>query len=179
MEVPLLGRRYTCSIGETLQLWLSWIEFFCTADWEDIYLECVLDSHATEMSDHCPLILCIKDRVQGRRCFHFESYRTQLSEFMEIYQAKASTRALQSWSAKNVGHIKMQLVHAHEVLRRLEIAQYQRQLTAGEEWLRKELKEALLKIVFLERTIARLRSRVRQLKDGDTNTPFFHTQAAC
>ena len=91
---------------------------------------------------------------------------------------KRLTRALQSWGAKRVGHIKTQLALAREVLHRLEVAQDRRTLSIGEDWLRKELKRLCLKLASLERTVARLRSRVRYLKEGDANTSFFHKQAA-
>lgn len=66
--------------------------------------------------------------------------------------------------------MKTQLALAREVLHRLEIAQDIRSLTADENWLTKELKQHCLVLASLERTIARLRSRVRYLKDGDANT---------
>jgi hypothetical protein len=77
-----------------------------------------------------------------------------------------------------VGHIKSQVALAREVLPRLEMAQDMRQLSSQEEWLRRELKRHCLRLALFERTIARLRSRVRYLKEGDENTSFFHKQAA-
>lgn len=43
--------------------------------------------------------------------------------------------------------------------------------------MRKNLKLHCLGLASLERTIARLRSRVLHLKDGDANTKFFHQHA--
>jgi len=165
----------------------------CTTDWEDLYPNCILQSHATEMSDHCPLVLGLKVGVKGRRRFHFESFWTRLPGFLDMVKSswdepvqtscplecfsiklKRLTRALQSWGAKRVGHIKTQLALAREVLHRLEVAQDRRTLSIGEDWLRKELKRLCLKLASLERTVARLRSRVRYLKEGDANTSFFH-----
>jgi hypothetical protein len=45
--------------------------------------ECVLHSQATEMSDHCPLLLGLKDGVKSRRRFHFGSFWTRLPGFMD------------------------------------------------------------------------------------------------
>jgi hypothetical protein len=73
--------------------------------------------------------------------------------------------------------VKTQLALAREVLHRLEIAQDNRLLSSDEDWLRRELKRHCLVLASLERTIARLRSRVRHLKDGNANTSFFHKQA--
>jgi hypothetical protein len=66
---------------------------------------------------------------------------------------------------------------AKEILHRLEIEQDSRQLTKNEEWLRKKLKLHCLGLAPLERTIARLRSRILSLKERDANTSFFHQQA--
>lgn len=66
---------------------------------------------------------------------------------------------------------------AKEVLHRLEIARDSRNLDPGEEWLRKKLKLHCLGLASLERTIARLRSRILYLREGDANTSFFHQQA--
>jgi hypothetical protein len=52
-----------------------------------------------------------------------------------------------------------------------------RGLSAGEDWLRQKLKQHCLSLAFLERTIARLRSRILYLREGDANTFFFHQQA--
>lgn len=197
MEIPLLGRRYTWSNERDSPTLVKLDRVLCTSDWEDIYPECILQSHATEMSDHCPLVLGLRDGVQGKRRFHFESFWTKLPGFLETVAAsweepvqpcsplqrlpiklKRLTRALQSWSAKRVGHVKTQLAAARDVLHRLEMAQDRRRLETGEEWLRRELKKLYLRLASLERTMARLCSRVRQLKDGDVNTSYFHKQAA-
>ena len=169
----------------------------CTNDWEDIYSENILQSHATEMSDHCPLILGLREGIRGKKRFHFESFWTKLPGFHETVQQswdlpvqcccplervsiklKRLTKALQSWSQKQTGHVKTQLALARHVLHHLEIAQDHRDLSRQENWLCCELKKHCLVLASLERTIARLRSRVRYLKDGDANTSFFHKQAS-
>jgi hypothetical protein len=76
-----------------------------------------------------------------------------------------------------VGNVKFQLVVAKEILHRLEIARDSRNLSDGEEWLRRKLKLHCLGLASLERTIARMRSRVKYLKEGDANTGFFHQHA--
>jgi len=196
-EIPLLGRRYTWSNERASPTLVKLDRVLCTTDWEDLYPNCILQSHATEMSDHCPLVLGLKVGVKGRRRFHFESFWTRLPGFLDMVKSswdepvqtscplecfsiklKRLTRALQSWGAKGVGHIKTQLALAREVLHRLEVAQDRRTLSIGEDWLRKELKRLCLKLASLEQTVARLRSRVRYLKEGDANTSFFHKQAA-
>jgi hypothetical protein len=157
-EIPLLGRRYTWSNERASPTLVKLDRVLCTADWEDIFPDCVLQSLASEISDHCPLLLGLQDGVRGKRRFHFESFWSQLPEFFDTvknswdepvgimgplerisFKLKRLTRALQSWSAKRVGHIRSQLALAREVLHRLEVAQDSRQLSLQEEWLRREL----------------------------------------
>jgi hypothetical protein len=57
---------------------------------------------------------------------------------------------------------------------RLEIAKDSWPLSSDENWLRREVKRHCLVLASLERTITRLCSRIRVLKDGDANTTLFH-----
>ena len=63
------------------------------------------------------------------------------------------------------------------VIQKLEVAQESRNLNPGELWLRRTLKLHLLGSSSFERTIARQRSRIRWLRDGDVNTRLFHAAA--
>ena len=76
-----------------------------------------------------------------------------------------------------VGNVGTQLGLAREVLHRLEIAQDVRILAVAEVWLLRKLKQHCRVLTSLQRTIARLRSRIQYLKEGDANTRFFHMQA--
>ena len=132
----------------------------------------------------------------GRRRFHFEAFWPKLEGFQEavsvawnsvpagpcpfIYldrKFKEVSKGLQSWSDKKIGHINSQLVLAREILHQLEIAQDARVLAAGEIWLKNNLKKHCLALASLKRTIARLRSRINWLKDGDANTKLFQQHA--
>jgi hypothetical protein len=158
-EIPLLGRKYTWSNGRESPTMIKLDRVLCTSDWEGMYPDCLLQSHASQMSDHCPLLLGLKDGIKGKRRFHFESFWFRLPGFAEIvasswvepvrnvgtlerisFKLKKLARALQSWSAKNIGHVKSHLALAREILHRLEMTQDLRQLSPLEIWLRRELK---------------------------------------
>lgn len=156
----------------------------------------LLQSAATEGSDHCPLLLGLSALGLGKRRFHFEMYWPKVEGFADVVAAawssiqatncpletlslkfRALTRELQSWSQKRVGYVKSQLLLAKELVHQLEIAQDSRPLSAEENDLRCMLKKHSLALSSLLRTMARSRSRIDWLKDGDANTTLFHLQA--
>ena len=87
---------------------------------------------------------------------------------------RALVRELQRWSTTKIGGFKEQLLMAWELVLRLDRAQERRQLSEEELGLRKRMKMRCLGLSSLERTMARQRSRVRQLREGDTNMAYFH-----
>lgn len=195
-EIPLHGRKFTWSNERSSPTLVRLDRVFCCNDWEDFFPNSFLQSASSGVSDHCPLILSLNVQTHKKRRFHFESYWPKLSGFLEAvshsWNAPVSTscpvegiflklqrlsKGLQKWSHHKVGNVKLQLATAKEILHRLEIARDNRVLSPGEEWLRKKLKLHCLDLASLERTIARLRSRILYLQEGDANTSFFHQQA--
>jgi len=151
---------------------------------------------ASDDSDHCPLLLGLRDITPGRRRFHFESFWPKLGGFQEVVSSawtsvpagpcpfitlvkkfKATSKSLQRWSDQKVGQVNFQLALAREILHQFEIAQDSRQLSYAEVWLKNNLKKHSLALATLQRTMARLRSRINWLRDGDTNTKLFHLHA--
>ena len=65
-----------------------------------------------------------------------------------------------------------------EVKKQLDVAMDTRALSAAERDLRSRLKKKLLGLCSLERTIARQRSRMLQLREGDGSNRLFHQQAS-
>jgi len=66
-EIPLMGRRYTWSNERDAPTLVKLDRVLCTADWEALYPECILQSQATEISDHCPLLLGLEEGIQGKK----------------------------------------------------------------------------------------------------------------
>ena len=64
-----------------------------------------------------------------------------------------------------------------EVIKQLDVAMEAKPLSDAERELRSCLNKKLLGLSSLERTIARQRSRLLQLREGDGSTRLFHQQA--
>jgi hypothetical protein len=52
----------------------------CTVDWEDLFLDYLLQGMASNDSDHCPLLLGLKDNYSGTHRFHFNSAYVVLTQ---------------------------------------------------------------------------------------------------
>ena len=138
----------------------------------------------------------VHDFNRGKGRFHFKAFWTKMEGFHEVvsqawesvpagqcplitFSKKLTTtsRCLQSWNEKKIGDVRIQLEMARYLLHHLELAQDIRVLSPAEVWLRNSLKKHSLALSSLSRTMARLRSRIAWLKDGDANTSLFHAQA--
>lgn len=111
--------------------------------------------------------------------FRFESYWPKVEGFLEVVavvwasvfshdnlckvlheKLGATAKALSSWSARRIGHIKLQIRVAIEVIYILDVAMETRALSEEEISLRRALKRKLLGLSSLKRMIARSKSRL-------------------
>ena len=191
-ELYLHGRRYTWS-NECRHPTLERIDrAFATVPWLEAFpchhLRCV----STDCSDHAPLLLDLCTEPWARPRFRFEAIWVRFDGFLEAVSSawvctlvnvdhcrvldfllRRTTRALKSWSSRHVGSVRFQLFAARELISHLNRAPDERGLTDEEHMLRKDLKRESLGLALLARTIARQRSRIRFLGEGDANTMFF------
>lgn len=83
-ELPLTGRRFTWSNQRDVPTLVKLDRVFCTSDWEALFLDCSLQSNASSMSDHCPLVLRLNVGFKGKKRFHFESFWPKMQGFQEV-----------------------------------------------------------------------------------------------
>jgi exonuclease III len=65
-EAPLMGRRYTWSNQRNDPTLVKLDHVFCPSSWEDLFPDASLHSNATTCSDHCPLILKVREVCMGK-----------------------------------------------------------------------------------------------------------------
>jgi hypothetical protein len=195
-ELHLQGWLFTWS-NEQQHPTLSKIDrAFACMDWCELYPNHALRALSSGVSDYAPLLLHTDVAAPGKPRFRFESIWPIFLGYMEAVvdgwhgapaQADAfrslhiklhnTAKALNHWSQKFVGSVRFQLAVAKEVIFKLEQAQDSRPLSVEERELRVELKFKCLGLALLARMIARQRSRILHLKEGDANTRYYQLQA--
>lgn len=195
-ELHLNGRRFTWS-SERDQPTLERLDrLFATTDWLVAYPNHMLKALSTDCSDHSPLLLVSNAVPWAKKRFRFEPHWIKIPGFLDVaalacsgtlihadpcrildHKLRNVAKALKSWSDKRLGSVRLQLALAREVIHRFDVAQEMRALSAPEAQLRKMLKVRVLGLASLLRTMARQRSRLLFLAEGDANTKFFHLMA--
>lgn len=181
-EIELLGRRFLWCNERATPTLVRLDRVFCTMTWDAAFPNNLLQSTAAGISDHYPLVLNLSANKWGKCRFHFESFWPKLPRFEEMVMQAwniadsgssptypvdrlasklvTTSRALQSWRSKTVGQVGTQIEQARDILHRLDVAQVRRTLSPEECWLRRSLKQHLLALASLHRTILRTRSRL-------------------
>jgi exonuclease III len=127
-DIPLHGRKFTWSNQHTNPTLVCLDRALCTVDRESLHPNVLLQSAASKDSDHCPLLLGLKDIKPGKKHFHFEAFWPKIDGFLgAVEQAwtavqpqhcpfltlnlkfKETARGLQAWSDKKLGHVESQL----------------------------------------------------------------------
>lgn len=145
---------------------------FCTNSWEDTFPSCFLTALGSAVSDHCSLLLDLIAELQFGHHFRFEAFWPKAEGFFQMVEEawmsvpsvgnpfmvldsklRAMAKRLQSWSARWIGNIKMQILIALEVIHLLDLTMEEWRLSHEEFHLRKVLKCKLLGLCSLERPI--------------------------
>lgn len=195
-EVCMVGRGFTWS-NERENPTLELLDrMFGNAEWFAAFLNHILKPLSTDCSDHCPLLIQLHAFTDGKRRFRFEPFWPKFPGFAEVVDSawnidlpnvdpfrrldakfRNVAKELTRWSNRRMGSVRLQLTLVREAILSLDIEQERRLLEPWETTLRRSLKVRVLGLASLSRTIARQRSRMLFLAEGDANTRFYHLQA--
>ena len=90
-DLPLQRRKYTWSNQQDKPTLVKLDRALCSSECEQLFPNCLLQSTATDGSDHCPLLLGLNDVQPTKARFHFESFWTKQVGFLEIVEADWSS----------------------------------------------------------------------------------------
>ena len=195
-DVYMHGRLFTWSNERRTPTMSRLDRALVSIDWELTYPDALLQTLSSSVSDHAPIHLSMAAGLRPKQRFKFELFWLKLEGFEDavkegwtcedsitdpFLRLDACFRNLavylRSWGTRKVGNLKLQIAMANILIHRFDEAQEHRALSDGEWWLRRSLKQLVLGLSSLERTMARQRSRMRWLKEGDTNSRLFHAVA--
>jgi hypothetical protein len=196
LELHLHGRLFTWSNERTHPTLERIDRVFISPDLELLFPSSSLQAISSRCSDHSPLLLSLETCTQSKRRFTFQAFWPKVAGFLDTVKAVwlvprpdadplrlidhllcETTKALVKWSVKPVGYIRMQIQVAKEVIFRLEVVHESRSLSPKELSLGRFLKLHYLGLTSLQRTIARQKSSLRWLREGDAYTKLFHLNA--
>jgi hypothetical protein len=128
--------------------------------------------------------------------FKFENFWTRLPRFQETvaeawnapnnhtepfhilgHKLHQTAKALKSWSFLLLSQTRLRLHMAQEVILRLDEAQEFHRLSDAEFALRAKLKKCILGWLVVEKARKKQSARISYIREGDTNTHFFHLRA--
>jgi hypothetical protein len=195
-ELHLSGRLFTWSNHRDSSTLERLDRAFASLEWLEQYTCHHLRCLSSDTSDHAPLLLLLNSEPWARPRFRFDDVWTTVDGFKDVVSTawgspvsasdpcrvldqkfRTVAKALRSWRARKVGSIRLQLAAARTIIYELDTVQESRQLIPEELELRRDMKQNVLGLASLCRTMARQRARTRQLREGDACTRYLHLQA--
>lgn len=192
-EIHLQNRRFTWTNGRQNPTLCKLDAVFCNAEWDFRFGTHVLHALSSSLSDHCPLLLADDSGPFKPRTFRFENFWLRLPGFNEVvkdswdapishtepyhilfHKLKRLGGSLSKWCRSLFPKPKILLHAALLVILQFDIAQEHRQLSVEERGLHARLKRKVLSLSILERARKKQCSRIRNVREGDANTRFFH-----
>ena len=188
-ELSLQGRRFTWS-NDVTQTRID--RAFCTSDWDLMLPGCALQALSSSVSDHCPLLLVGRREIAKYSGFRFEVFWPKVAGYSEVVQTawgqeltvvnpflrlhtklQRTGKALRNWARSKIGHVKLLLCAAKQLIGILDVVQDFRQLTEQEIQLKRDLKARVLGLSTVEKIRAKQQSRLTAIKAENANSRMF------
>lgn len=192
-ELNLRGRKYTWS-NERTHTRID--RAFCSSEWDLMMPNVSLQALSSRVSDHCPLLIAGSDTVKRYRGFRFESFWPKLQGYHEVVAAawtkpvqatnpylrlhiklQRTSKALRAWAKGMIGHNKLLLRAASQLIAIFDVVQEFRQLSDQEIAFKRDLKVRFLGMTAVEKLRAKQKSRLNFIAAEEASSKLFYLQA--
>ncbi|KAH7676675.1 RNA-directed DNA polymerase protein [Dioscorea alata] len=196
IDPPLQGRRFTWSNGQANPCWVRLDRFLFSHNWSLLYPRNLQVALPRFGSDHSPICLEFGNHHSQPRLFRFEkSWYTneQLENLIQSWWSETNPEGYRAFIlSKKLANLKVQLrIWAKETFRAsnlhktnllielnsLDSLQENRPLSHDESIRFAQTRSDLFSLLNQEEIYWKQRSRITWLKEGDSNTKFFHLMA--
>lgn len=151
---------------------------------------------SSRVSDRCPLLISGSATVKVFRGFRFESFWPKLQGYHEVIatawskpvqvtnpflrlhiKLQRTSKALWAWAKNMIGHNKLMLRAASQLIAILDVVQEYRQLSEQEIIFKRDLKARFLGMTAVEKLRAKQKSRLNSIAAEEANSKLFCLQA--
>lgn len=193
IDLPLNNRRYTWSDRRNPPTLVKLDRFFINTSFEDLHPLTSQKGLSSIISDHCPILLDTGDLVNTKVFFRFEKMWCLENNFDEMLvgkwdgfgdrgdaasnlcrKLKMLRKFLIKWSKEVFGNIKIKKAALEKEILEFNILEERGFLNEEEKSVLLKKEKELLKVIDQEEIYWRQRSRTQWLKEGDSNTSYFH-----
>ena len=196
IDLDLVGAQFTFSNGHSVPSMSRIDRFLISPEWEAHFSSVIQRALHVAASDHLPILLYPQDESWGPTPFRFELMwfkdpsldellRNWWSDFrfegnagfVLFSKLRALKKKLKEWNEISFGRVDLKLDSLLAVISSINLEEEISTLDEDTRRKRNEAKEEFERLSLLQEISWRQKARVRNLREGDRNTAYFHRVA--